>query len=70
MDYSIGVQVRRRCCGQPAMEEILKGSRLQWVGHMQRMGRERLPKAALNAKSHAQDDCGGEEGVAVFLYSM
>ena len=47
MDYTTGVEVRRRCCGQPTMEEILRGRRLQWVGHMQRMGRERLPKAML-----------------------
>ena len=47
MDYITGVEVRRRCCGQPTMEEILRGRRLQWVGHMQRMGRERLPKAML-----------------------
>ena len=47
MDYTTGVEVRRRCCGQPTMEEILRGRRLQWVGHMQRMGPERLPKAIL-----------------------
>ena len=47
MDYITGVEVRRRCCGQPTMEEILRGRKLQWVGHMQRMGRERLPKTML-----------------------
>ena len=45
MERVTGVEVRRRCCGQPTIEEILRQRRMRWLGHVQRMGPERQPKA-------------------------
>ena len=45
MEKVTGVEVRRRCCGQPTIEEILRQRRMRWLGHVQRMGPERQPKA-------------------------
>ncbi len=39
-------EIRRRC-GQSTLESQLRKRRLRWLGHVQRMGEERLPKAML-----------------------
>jgi hypothetical protein len=39
-------EVRSRC-KQPTLEEMVRERRLRWLGHVQRMGDDRLPKAML-----------------------
>ena len=39
-------EVRERC-GMTTLDSVLRQRRMQWLGHVQRMGDERLPKVAL-----------------------
>ena len=60
MERVTGVEVRRRCCGQPTIEEILRQRRMRWLGHVQRMGPERQPKAMYWGMREGKRKQGGQ----------
>ena len=45
-DFVTNETVRQRC-HQPVLEEVLRQRRMRWLGHVQRMGPERLPRRRL-----------------------
>lgn len=50
-DHHKLTDIRQRC-GTVSLAEMLKAGRLRWLGHVVRMGQERLPKQALMSQLH------------------
>ena len=44
MDRLRNSEIRQRCCSQPTIEEQIRANRMRWMGHLSRMGNERIPK--------------------------